>query len=71
MTLPQATQRGVTLTWVSSTTNLPNLYCDQGCLRKMLVNILSSGAKFDRAGGLVEVGTDLSDGFSIVIRDTG
>jgi signal transduction histidine kinase len=71
VTMPQATERGVTLTWVSSTTNLPNLYCDSGYLRQMLVNLLSSGAKFDRAGGLVEVGTDLSDGFSIVTRDTG
>ena len=71
VTMPQATERGVTLTWLSSTTNLPNLYCDRRYLRQMLVNLLSSGAKFDRAGGLVELGTDLSDGFSIVTRDTG
>jgi len=37
----------------------------------MLVNLLSSAAKFGRAGHLVEIGTDLSDGFSFVIRDTG
>jgi K+-sensing histidine kinase KdpD len=71
ITKPTASQRGVTLTSVLSTTNLPNLYCDQRCLPQMLVNLLSSAAKFDRAGDLVEVGTDLSDGFSIVIRDTG
>ena len=71
MTLPQATQRGETLTGVSNATNLPNLCCDQGRLRQMLVNLLSSAAKFDTAGNLVEVGIDLSGGFSIVIRDTG
>jgi K+-sensing histidine kinase KdpD len=71
VTIPQATERGVTLTWVSNTADLPKILCDQGCLRQMLVNLLSSAAKFDWAGRLVEVGTDLSDGFSIVIRDTG
>ena len=71
ITMPTAARRGVTLTGVSSTANLPNLYCDQGRVRQMLVNLLSSAAKFDRTGGLVEVGTDLSDGFSFVIRETG
>ena len=69
--MPTAARRGVALTWVSSSTNLPNLYCDQGRVRQMLVNLLSSAAKFDRAGSLVEVGTDLSGDFSFVIRDTG
>jgi two-component system, cell cycle sensor histidine kinase PleC len=52
VTMPLAKERGVTLTWVSNAADLPNIFCDQGCLRQILVNLLSSAAKFDRAGRL-------------------
>jgi hypothetical protein len=41
ITMPTASRRGVTLTWVLSTTNLPNLYCDHGRLRQMLPALLN------------------------------
>ena len=69
--MPQAVQGQVTLTWVPSVAKLPNLLCDRRRLRQMLLNILSSAAKFDKPGRMVEVGTDFSDGPGIVIRDTG
>jgi signal transduction histidine kinase len=59
------------LTWVPSAAELPDICCDRRTLRQMLLNMLSSAAKFDKPGRMVEVGTDLWDGLAIVINDTG
>jgi two-component system cell cycle sensor histidine kinase PleC len=67
----QASQRQVGLTWVPSAAKLPDLFCDRSRLRQMLLNILLSAAQFDKPGRMVEVGTELSDGLAIVIRDNG
>jgi signal transduction histidine kinase len=69
--MPEAMQRQVTMTWLPSAAKLPDLFCDRSCLRRMLLNILVTAAKFNQPGRMVEVGTDLSDGLAIVIRDTG
>jgi signal transduction histidine kinase len=69
--VPWANQHQVTLTWVPSAAKLPNLYCGRRFLRRMLLNMLLSAAKFGEPGRMVEVGTDLSDGFAIFISDTG
>ena len=41
-----------------SAAKLPNLYCDCSRLRVMLLNMLSSAAKFDKPRRMVEIGTD-------------
>ncbi len=68
---PMAERAGVALVRLRGATELPLLFCDRLRVRQILLNALANAVKFTELGGRVEIAADLSEGLTIVVRDTG
>jgi len=68
---PQAREAQVNLNWRPAATALPELRCDRVRVRQILLNVLSNAVKFTEPGGCIDIKTEVSSGFELIVRDNG
>jgi signal transduction histidine kinase len=68
---PQAREAQVNLYWRPAATALPELRCDRVRVRQILLNVLSNAVKFTEPGGCIDIKTEVSSGFELIVRDNG
>jgi signal transduction histidine kinase len=71
LTAPQAAAGKVELILLPGPEGLPDLCCDRVRMRQALINVLSNAVKFTEPGGRVEVGVELAEDITFVVKDTG
>ena len=68
---PQAREAQVNLNWRPAATAFPELRCDRVRVRQILLNVLSNAVKFTEPGGCIDIKTEVSSGFELIVRDNG
>jgi signal transduction histidine kinase len=68
---PQAREAQVNLNWRPAAMALPELRCDRVRVRQILLNVLSNAVKFTEPGGCIDIKTEVSSGFDLIVRDNG
>jgi signal transduction histidine kinase len=68
---PQAREAQVNLNWRPAATALPELRCDRVRVRQILLNVLSNAVKFTEPAGCIDIKTEVSSGFELIVRDNG